>query len=128
MNVIVLSSGGSTKSIGVHEATAPEAVPTKQLDDGGATVFVDATANNAHMLMLFWHKRATWQAARVSRAIQSLPDGASAARSIPKYNGQPAAAGRIVSSVVPLKGGTCSVHLYLWLTTTSRCVTRFLIC
>jgi hypothetical protein len=57
MNLIVLAAtGGSRKFIGVHEATAPEAAPTRQLDEGVATAFVGATSNNAHKLILFSQK------------------------------------------------------------------------
>jgi hypothetical protein len=45
MNLIVLAAtGGSRKSIGVHEATVPEAAPIRQLDEGVATAFVGATS------------------------------------------------------------------------------------
>jgi hypothetical protein len=85
----------------VHEAITPESAPTKQLDAGVATAFVGATSNNAHKLILFSQKRTAWQAGPVSGAIWSPPDGASAARSIPKYNRRRDTSGRIVTKEVP---------------------------
>jgi len=72
MNLIVLpATGGSRTSVGVHEVTRGRC--PKQLDDGVATGFVDPTANNAHKLILFWHKPTAWKAAPVQGRFDRRP-------------------------------------------------------